>query len=96
MQENYYALMVAIFSKSYVTVEQAFSLIQTGKKIHVPEWEKVEMSKEMAALRDSGLTYQEIGDMYGLGKDDVFRRVKRAKMKYRRGEQWIEKHPDIL
>jgi hypothetical protein len=81
VQENYYALIVAICSKKFVTIEQAFSILNTGKKVHVDDWQKKQIVEEMIALREKGLTYQQIGDIYGIGKDDVFKRIQRARTK---------------
>lgn len=76
MKETYYALLIAILTPC--TPEQAFGLMESGEKKHVDSWIRTEMLKEMIRLKKQGLTYQQIGDIYGLGKDDVFKRIKRA------------------
>jgi hypothetical protein len=78
VKENYYALAVCILRKC--TPEQAFELLITGKKKRTAKGEAMNDAAEMVRLREEQhMTYQAIGDLYGMNKDAVFRRIKRAK-----------------
>lgn len=79
MNENYYVLAVCIFQKC--TPEQAFQLFETGKKNRTKKGEAMKDAAEMVRLREQGMTYAAIGELYGMNKDAVFRRIKRAKEK---------------
>lgn len=79
--ENHYALIVAILKGC--TPEQAFERLNTGhnKTIKAKETEILEMIK----LKSEGLTYKEIGEMYGLSDHATYRKIKRYNEKQNQG-----------
>lgn len=80
MKENYYALAICIMKQC--TPEQAFELMNTGKKKRTRKGEALKDAADMIRLRDNQhMTYVAIGELYGLDKDAVYRRIKRAKEK---------------
>lgn len=79
MNENYYALAVSIFCKC--TPEQAFELLKTGKKHRAKRGTYLDVVPELRELRAQGLSYEAIGELYGMSKDWAYARLKRAKEK---------------
>lgn len=76
--ENLYVLYIAIEKK--LSVEKAFELYETGmvakKKISKNDVE------DMHQLKKNGLTYREIGEIYAVNEDTIYRRLR----KYKKGE----------
>ena len=73
---NIAALCVAILNENIATVEQAFNAIEDKQRISVyNEQDTVDMTN----MIEQGMTYKEVGDIYGLGRDTIFSRVKRYK-----------------
>jgi hypothetical protein len=76
MKENYYALLICILKP--VTIEQSFDMMN-GK---ITKIRKVSISKadiqDMIRMKQR-MTYHEIGELYGLTKQAVYRRIKRYK-----------------
>lgn len=75
MDENYCALAISIIC--VCSPEQAFEMLDCGKiKKHL-------MSKEdaraMVWYRSKGLTYRQIGELFYIDKDSMYKRIKRAK-----------------
>jgi DNA invertase Pin-like site-specific DNA recombinase len=76
MKENYYALLICILKP--VTIEQGFDFLDgkvtkvQNKSIHKDDVE------DMIRLKQE-FTYEDIGRMYGLTKQAVYRRIKRYK-----------------
>lgn len=77
MKENYYALAVCILRNC--TPEQAFQLLETGKKKRVKKGTCLDVVPERQKLREQGLSYKAIGEIYGMSKDGVYIRLKKAK-----------------
>lgn len=75
MKENYYALTVCILRNC--TPEQAFHLLNTGKKKRYREDIK-DSIPEMIRLKEQGMTYKAIGEMFGVSKDAIYTRIRRA------------------
>lgn len=81
MQECWYALLLAILSGPYLTPEKAFEFLSAGKMpiagrrqtIIVPRSDTADMIK----LKQEGLSYKAVGEIYGLDATSVWRRVKR-------------------
>ena len=80
LNENWYALIIA--SQFPVTVEQAFRILDRGKRITS---KRVKLTNEdlikMERLRDEGFTYEKIGEMYGMTMNAVYTRLKRFRGK---------------
>jgi hypothetical protein len=79
VNENYYALAVSILRKC--TPEQAFELLNTGKKQKAKRGTYLDVVPELRKYREQGLSYEAIGELYGMSKDWVYARLKRAKEK---------------
>ncbi|MDT8718298.1 helix-turn-helix domain-containing protein [Clostridium sp. 19966] len=73
MSENYYALLLSIL-KNY-TPERSFKLLN-GEKVDKEHRRKEAL--DMVELKKAGYTYREIGDMFGVSKDVVYTRIRRA------------------
>lgn len=77
---NYCAFAVAICRD--VDCEEAIDLIVKGKR---SVYKPVEEVLEMIRLRETGMSYSEIGKYFGIQADNVFMRIKR----YRKREGLI-------
>lgn len=77
MKENYYALLICILRP--VTIERSFDML-SGKitKVQNKAITKDDV-RDMISMKQQGMTYQEISDIYGLSWDAVRRRIKRFK-----------------
>ncbi len=83
--ENYTALLIAI--EKEVCQEEAFKILDIvadGKQISNRKF-KVKLinedMKDMIKLKNEGLTYKQIGEIYGISDHAVYRRIKRYKEK---------------
>ena len=75
---NITALCAAILRDDIATVEQAFNAIDDKQLRSVyNEQDTVDMAK----MKARGLTYREIGEIYGLHKDCIYSKVKNYKEK---------------
>lgn len=66
---NYGALCIAILRAAPTSIEDAFCLYETGKPLAGPgnrAVNHVERTREMAAMRDAGMTWEDIGMALGL------------------------------
>ena len=77
MKENYYALLICILRPA--TIEQSFDLLN-GKitKVQNKSVTKDDV-QDMVLMRQQGITYEEIGQIYGLSMQAVYMRIKRYK-----------------
>lgn len=76
MKENYYALLICILRP--VTIEKSFDLLEgriTKKRNTSIRKDDI---ADMIRMKQS-MTYEEIGEMYGISKQAVYRRIKRFK-----------------
>lgn len=76
MKENYYALLICILKP--ITVEQGFDILNgkfTKRRNMTITRNDIQ---DMIRLKQS-MTYDEIGELYGLGGAAVYRRIKRYK-----------------
>lgn len=76
MKENYYALLICILLP--VTIEKSFDLMEgriTKKRNTAITRNDV---KDMIQMKQN-MTYDEIGEIYGISKQAVYRRIKRYK-----------------
>lgn len=79
---NIAALTIAICSESFMLPEAAFSVLEESKyKIGIEDTE------DMLAMREQGVTYRDISDIYGSTDSNIYHRLKRYKKK--RGEQVV-------
>ncbi len=74
MEENYYALALAILKP--VTPEQAFQIISGQKSKREITTSDIE---KMIKMKSQGMTYKQIGEIYGLSAHAVYARIGRAK-----------------
>lgn len=75
MKENYYALLICILKP--VTVEQGFNFM-AGKTTKAIIKDDIH---DMIAMKQQGMTFEAIGELYGLTKGAVYRRLKRFREK---------------
>lgn len=77
--ENWCALFIA--TQFEISPEQAFETFWKGKlprkNLNITKEDELEMRK----LRLKGMKYKDIGVMYGLSKDAVYRRLNRIEKK---------------
>lgn len=74
MEENWCALFIA--TQFVVTPEQAFEIFDNGKKNPQNRDITKEDQLQIERLRKQGIKYSEIGEMYGLSTNAVYRRIK--------------------
>ena len=72
---GWYLLAIAILYKNPVSVEGAARLFEYG------ESKKRDINKQMYDMRQQGMTFKEIGEIYGLTESATFLRIKRMKNK---------------
>ena len=75
MKENYYALLLCIIKP--VTVDQSFMMLDGNFNPPRGRRNLNINSKDLADDRDKGMTFQQIGDKYGISKNAAIVRVKR-------------------
>lgn len=77
MDENWCALFIA--TQMDVSPEIAFDMLERG---NVPKFSRTiteDDTKDMIALKGQGLTYKELGAIYGLTDHAAYRWIKRLK-----------------
>ena len=72
---GWYLLAIAILYKNPVSVEGAERLFEYG------ETKKRDINRQMYEMRQQGMTFKAIGEMFGLTESAVFLRIKRMKYK---------------
>ena len=77
LKENYYALIICILRP--VTIEQSFMMMDGSVSTTKNKSITKDDVADMITLKETGLTYQAIGDMYGLSASATFLRIKRLK-----------------
>ena len=77
--EGLMALCVAILRK--VPPEKAFALLEDPSEKRYEDWITQEDMEDMIKMREQKppVKYWEIGEMYGISKDVVYKRIKRFK-----------------
>lgn len=74
MEENWYALMIAILLKQ--PPERSFQILFEGKKrVTGPSAFTDEDTIDMIKLKEQGCTYREIGEMYGISEGATCKRM---------------------
>jgi len=74
MEENWYALVIAILLKQ--PPEKAFQTLERGKiNLGVSALNDND-TLDMIAFRENGVTYKEIAEMYGMNNSAVYHRIK--------------------
>jgi len=79
-QIGYYALTVSLVNN--FLPEQSFRVLEEGVKSNANNWLKNEI--DIAVLRDlrtKGMTYREIGELYGTSDTMIYRTLKWANRK---------------
>lgn len=79
--ENIAALYIAVFKKGIYLPEQAFAYLDNTKYKLTDE-----DTKDMIAMRKQGLSFAEIGKIYGFDPSGIFRRIKNYKERQKEGE----------
>jgi len=69
---NISALAIAILRNDVFIPEQAFAILYGGKYRLTDD-----DTRDMIALKEAGLSYKAIGDIYGLYQGAIFYRIKR-------------------
>jgi hypothetical protein len=82
MKENYYALIAAILGNISVDQSIARMGLQERKITNRKKFDQEE-NKVMAELRDKGMTYAAIGELYDLSAGSIDHRVR----SYRNGQK---------
>jgi hypothetical protein len=77
VQENYFALVVSILA--VVPPEQAFMMLETGRRPMRGNVGPDDAAELARLVEEDGMTYREVGAMYGVGKYTVFYWVKKWK-----------------
>ena len=77
MKENFYALLICILKPDY-TIDKSLQIMIDG--LFKKENTTINKSdiEDMIRLKQE-MTYEEIGEIYGLSKQAVYRRIKRYK-----------------
>jgi len=79
MKENYYALLICILRPDYSidrSLQAMMDEVITKKRNTSITKKDIE---DMIRMKEQGMTYEKIGQLYGLSKDAVFKRIKRYK-----------------
>lgn len=76
LRYNIAAFVIAIVRKDVYIPEQAFAII-AGRKFKVDEKDV----EDMMIYRNEGMTYKEIGEIYGLSKDNVYGKIRKIREK---------------
>jgi DNA invertase Pin-like site-specific DNA recombinase len=79
MEENWCAFFIA--TQLEVTPEQAFELYRDGKLGRYNRNITQVDVLEMISFKENGMTYKEIGYMYGISSNAVYRRIKYCEKK---------------
>lgn len=78
LADNISALATAICSDKFLTVEEAFAIVERRKTKFSPTLNDKE---DMYNFKKEGMTYRAIGEMYGMHYDNVFKIIKNYKRK---------------
>ncbi|MDD4528241.1 MAG: AsnC family protein [Candidatus Margulisbacteria bacterium] len=73
MEDNWYALVVAILLK--VPPETSFKMLNEGSR-KVSSALNDNDTLDMLKYREDGITFKEIGEMYGISESAAYRRMK--------------------
>lgn len=87
MEENYSALMLAVLSPVFLTPDAARLSLERGRitplrarnNLIVAASDMILTDADTVAMAEmkKGMTYQQIGDLYGMTADAVYHRIKR-------------------
>lgn len=79
MKENYYALLICIIRPDY-NIDRSLQAMFEGKVTRIRNTAvKRDDVEDMIRLKQQGMTYKEIGELYGMKKDAVHKRIQRYK-----------------
>ena len=74
LRYNVAAMYIAILRDDVFTVEQAFRILED--KDIVRHRTSSEDTEDMIAMREQGMTYREIGEIYGMAESSILKRIK--------------------
>lgn len=74
--EGFMALAVCILTPKIITVDNAFDLLSGDT---IKKEDRDEVTREMIRLRESGMMFKDIAELYGTGHDAVYYRIRRYK-----------------
>ena len=72
-KHSYYALLLAIVEE--IPPELAFKKMKTGTKKYY-KWSELDI-EDMIYFKEQGMTYKEIGKIYGISDQSIFKIIKR-------------------
>lgn len=78
LRYNIAALTLAICSENFMLPEAAFSILEESK-FKIGE----EDTKDMLAMREQGVTYRDISEIYGSTDSSIYHRLKRYRRERR-------------
>ena len=79
LTDNYHALTLAIMNPKF-SVDKAVRRIMPGTLNDTTQRKtSPEENEDMLALRSQGLTYREIGEIFGIKADAVYNRIRRIR-----------------
>ncbi len=76
LRYNIAALYIAILKEGIATPEQAFAVVSNTSVIKATTDEDV---KDMIAMRNQGLTYKQIAEIYGSTDSNIYHRIEYKK-----------------
>ena len=77
MNVEWWAMLLCLVSKDYITPETAFYSLDNGPPKGNASTLNDDDTSDMIAMRLQGMMYKEIGELYGLDTTAVFNRIKR-------------------
>lgn len=80
LRYNISALIIAILRKDILTPEQAFAVIADKEK-------PIADVEEIQELRNTGMSYREIGDIFGVDQSSIYYRLKRHNAKLEKNKK---------
>lgn len=79
MRENYYALLICIIRPDY-NIDRSLQAMIDGEITKTRNTAvKKDDVEDMIRMKQQGMTYKAIGELYGMKKDAVHKRIQRYK-----------------
>ncbi len=78
MNENWYALCVAILNPKQLSIEKSFEKLDNGRILRWRKFTKDDL-EDMYKLRQQGVAFREIGPMYGTSDSSICHLLKKYK-----------------
>lgn len=80
LRYNIAALAIAMIREDIYSAEDAFKILESKKKETCKKVDAEDI-KEMIGLKKQGMTYKQIGELFGMSKHAVYKRIKKYKEK---------------